>query len=211
VLLTDTVGFIQKLPTQLVAAFRATLEELDEADILLHVIDISHPHAYEQTQTVDATLADLSVGEKPRLLALNKVDLLRRPDGEMVASLDEARALIHGAGAPPANVVLCSATRRWGLDRLLERVEQGLDGGLDVKMEASEVLARSGRTGAWNDCLASGHKGHNSCLMQGARAGRSNACPCPTPPARSRATALWISPTRKGSSALGFWESSGRM
>ncbi len=144
VLLTDTVGFIQKLPTQLVAAFRATLEELEEADILLHVIDISHPHSYEQTQTVDATLADLGVGEKPQLLALNKVDLLRRPDGETVASLDEAKALIHGAGAPPANVALCSATKRWGLDRLLERIEQGLDGGLEQGMDAGEFLARSG-------------------------------------------------------------------
>jgi GTP-binding protein HflX len=144
VLLTDTVGFIQKLPTQLVAAFRATLEELEEADILLHVIDISHGHAYEQTQTVDATLAHLGVGEKPRLLALNKVDLLRRPDGQLVASLDEARAMVHGAGAPPMNVVLCSAVRRWGLDRLLERMEQGLDGGLDTGTEAGEFLARSG-------------------------------------------------------------------
>jgi GTP-binding protein HflX len=144
VLLTDTVGFIQKLPTQLVAAFRATLEELGEADILLHVIDISHPHAYEHTQTVDATLADLGVGDKPRLLALNKVDLLRRPDGQLVASLDEARAMVHGAGAPPVNVVLCSAEKRWGLDRLLERMEQGLDGALDAGMDAGEFLARSG-------------------------------------------------------------------
>jgi GTP-binding protein HflX len=144
VLLTDTVGFIQKLPTQLVAAFRATLEELEEADILLHVIDISHPHSFEQTQTVDATLADLGVGDKPQLLALNKVDLLRRPDGEPVASLDEAKALVHGAGAPPANVVLCSAAKRWGLDRMLERIEQGLDGGLDEGMDAGEFLARSG-------------------------------------------------------------------
>jgi GTP-binding protein HflX len=144
VLLTDTVGFIQKLPTQLVAAFRATLEELEEADILLHVIDISHQHSFEQTQTVDATLADLGVGDKPQLLALNKVDLLRRPDGEPVASLDEAKALVHGAGAPPANVVLCSAAKRWGLDRMLERIEQGLDGGLDEGMDAGEFLARSG-------------------------------------------------------------------
>jgi GTP-binding protein HflX len=145
VLLTDTVGFIQKLPTELVAAFRATLEELEEADILLHVIDISHPHAYEHTQTVDATLADLGVAGKPRLLALNKVDLLVRPDGERVASLDEARALVHGAGAPPANVALCSAARRWGLDRLLERLEQGLDGGLQAAPEEPSLfLARSG-------------------------------------------------------------------
>ncbi|HEX6031656.1 MAG TPA: GTPase HflX [Tepidiformaceae bacterium] len=144
VLLTDTVGFIQKLPTELVAAFRATLEELEEADVLLHVIDIAHPHAYEHTQTVDATLAELGVADRPRLLALNKVDLLRRPDGDPVASLDEARALVHGAGAPPPSVVLVSAERRWGLDRLLERVTAGLDGGLAVSASAPQLLARIG-------------------------------------------------------------------
>src|SRR5512140_106302 len=65
VLLTDTVGFIQKLPTDLVAAFRATLEELEEADLLLHVLDIAHPNAFEQTQAVDATLTDLGVESRP--------------------------------------------------------------------------------------------------------------------------------------------------
>jgi GTP-binding protein HflX len=128
VLLTDTVGFIQKLPTQLVAAFRATLEELEDADLLLHVIDISHPTAYEQTQTVDATLAELGVGEKPRLLALNKVDLLRGDDDVRVADFDEARALVVGAGAPPSNVAIISAAKRWGLAALLRRIEAGLDG-----------------------------------------------------------------------------------
>ena len=143
VLLTDTVGFIQKLPTDLVAAFRATLEELAEADLLLHVIDISHPNAFEQTQAVDSTLKDLGVEERPRLLALNKVDLLRDEDGEVVADYDEARALIHGAGAPPRNVVLVSAAKRWGLEMLLSRIEDALDGGLEQMDEGvAELFSR---------------------------------------------------------------------
>ncbi|MCL6644865.1 MAG: GTPase HflX, partial [Dehalococcoidia bacterium] len=132
VLLTDTVGFIQKLPTQLVAAFRATLEELEDADLLLHVVDISHPNAYQHVQTVEATLRDLGVDEKPQLIALNKVDLLRHQDGRPVADFDEARAIILGAGAPPRNVAIISAARRWGLDLLRERIEEGLDGGFDT-------------------------------------------------------------------------------
>jgi GTP-binding protein HflX len=144
VLLTDTVGFIQKLPTDLVAAFRATLEELEEADLLLHVVDISHAHAAEQTQTVDATLRDLGVADKPTLLVLNKMDNLRDQDGRVVADFDEARALLHGAGAPPGNVALISARKRWGLGILLDRIAQGLDGDLgdDGARTASELLAR---------------------------------------------------------------------
>ena len=142
VLLTDTVGFIQKLPTDLVAAFRATLEELAEADLLLHVIDISHQNAFEQTQSVDATLAELGVGERPTLLALNKVDLLRDDDGKLVADFDEARSLVQGAGAPPPNVALVSAERRWGLEALLRRIEDGLDGGLEEETgELEDILA----------------------------------------------------------------------
>ncbi|WP_322818687.1 GTPase HflX [Tepidiforma sp.] len=127
-LLTDTVGFIQKLPTQLVAAFRATLEELEDADLLLHVVDISHPNAYQHAQTVEATLRDLGVHRKPQLVALNKVDLLHHQDGRPVADFDEARAIILGAGAPPRNVAIISATKRWGLDLLRQRIEEGLDG-----------------------------------------------------------------------------------
>jgi len=142
VLLTDTVGFIQKLPTDLVAAFRATLEELAEADLLLHVIDISHPNAFEQTQAVDTTLADLGVNERPRLLALNKVDLLRDEDGRRVANYDEARVAIHGAGAPPRNVVLVSAEKRWGLRTVLDRIADALDGGLEqLEFPAADLLA----------------------------------------------------------------------
>ena len=78
-LLTDTVGFIQKLPTQLVASFRATLEELEEADVLLHVVDVSHPHADIQAETVEEVLRDLSVLGRPTIVALNKIDALTGP------------------------------------------------------------------------------------------------------------------------------------
>jgi GTP-binding protein HflX len=79
ILLTDTVGFIQKLPTDLVAAFRATLEEVVEADLLLEVVDATHVNAIEQSQTVSEVLAELGAGEKPRVTALNKIDLLADP------------------------------------------------------------------------------------------------------------------------------------
>ncbi|MGZ3664181.1 MAG: GTPase HflX [Ktedonobacterales bacterium] len=79
VLMTDTVGFIQKLPTSLVAAFRATLEEVVEADILLEVVDVTHENAIEQSQTVQDVLAELGAGDKPRVTALNKIDLLADP------------------------------------------------------------------------------------------------------------------------------------
>src|SRR3989454_4918645 len=75
-LLTDTVGFIQKLPTQLVAAFRATLEELEEATLLLHVVDITHRDAEEQVHTVEETLKELGLADRPRVTALNKGDLM---------------------------------------------------------------------------------------------------------------------------------------
>ena len=81
VLLSDTVGFIQKLPTQLVAAFRATLEELQEADLLLHVVDATHPDAAQQAAAVHQTLADLGVDTRPTIVVLNKIDLLE--EGEI--------------------------------------------------------------------------------------------------------------------------------
>ncbi|MHB1415762.1 MAG: GTPase HflX, partial [Chloroflexota bacterium] len=75
VLFSDTVGFIQKLPTSVVAAFRATLEEVAEADMLLHVLDITHKQAYEQSETVGEVLAELGLQDKPVVTALNKIDL----------------------------------------------------------------------------------------------------------------------------------------
>jgi GTP-binding protein HflX len=127
-LLTDTVGFIQKLPTQLVAAFRATLEELAEATLLLHVVDITHPDALQQAETVEATVAALELAVKPDIVALNKIDLL--VDGEG-ASLEEAleserlQALLEPWGAA---ALVISAERGWGLEALRARIEAVLAG-----------------------------------------------------------------------------------
>ena len=76
VLLTDTVGFIQKLPTQLVAAFRATLEEVREADVLVPVIDVSNPMCPKQEEAVKKVLAEIGAGNKPVVRVFNKIDLL---------------------------------------------------------------------------------------------------------------------------------------
>ncbi len=78
-LFTDTVGFIQKLPTTLVAAFRATLEEISEADLLLHVVDISHHNAMNQAEAVHETLAEIDANQVPVITVLNKIDLLSDP------------------------------------------------------------------------------------------------------------------------------------
>lgn len=78
-LLTDTVGFIQKLPTTLVAAFRATLEEISESSLLVHVVDISHPLANQQIDAVDKVLAELDVLSIPKLMVWNKVDKASDP------------------------------------------------------------------------------------------------------------------------------------
>ena len=77
-LLTDTVGFIQKLPPTVVAAFRATLEEAHQSALILHVLDVTHPNAFEQAQVVDDILRQLDLFDKPRILVLNKIDL-RQP------------------------------------------------------------------------------------------------------------------------------------
>jgi GTP-binding protein HflX len=73
-LLTDTVGFIRKLPTDLVESFKSTLDEVREADLLVHVVDISHPDFEEQIQVVEKTVADLGAGGKPTMIVFNKVD-----------------------------------------------------------------------------------------------------------------------------------------
>lgn len=109
-LISDTVGFIQKLPTQLVAAFRATLEEILEADLILHVVDASHPNALEQAETVDEVLGELGAAEIARLIALNKMDIL--PPEKM-------EAVRHQFG----DAVCISALTGAGLEDLLERIE----------------------------------------------------------------------------------------
>lgn len=118
---TDTVGFIQKLPTGLVAAFRATLEEVTEADVLVHVLDVTHPNAEEQAATVAETLRMLDAAEKPTVLALNKVDRLA-PDG--------VQGLPPLGGELPEHYVPVSARQGWGLEELLQRVDALLAGRL---------------------------------------------------------------------------------
>ncbi len=103
-LMTDTVGFIQKLPTALIEAFHATLEEILEADLLLHVVDVSHPNALNQFNAVQQTLDELGAHHIPVVTALNKVDRLRDPDSakESVSRYSKAAAIsaIKGIGVP---------------------------------------------------------------------------------------------------------------
>jgi len=123
-LFTDTVGFIQKLPTQLVAAFRATLEEVTEADLLLHVVDVAHAQAGRQAEAVFETLEDIGAAGKPTLGVLNKID--RLPDSVTAFSLIPNFA----------DGVAISALTGVGLDGLLARVE----GELEEQMVHLEVL-----------------------------------------------------------------------
>ena len=116
VLVTDTVGFIQKLPTALVAAFRATLEEIEESDLLLHVVDITHTNALQQADAVGEVLRELGVVDKPIVTALNKVDLL--PDPEEVVDI---------LGREFEDSVPISAETGWGVRELLERIEDVLN------------------------------------------------------------------------------------
>ncbi len=114
-LLTDTVGFIQKLSPTVVAAFRATLEELSESDILLHVVDVTHPKSAEQAGVVETTLKELGLEEKPRLLVLNKMDLL--PEGS------DGAASPTSLGRQHQNKVFISAAKGWNMDSLLQEIE----------------------------------------------------------------------------------------
>jgi GTP-binding protein HflX len=130
VLLSDTVGFIQKLPPSVVAAFRATLEEVEEATLLLHVLDITHPQAYEQSVAVNEVLNELGLQDRPIVTALNKIDQAVSKDVEdSRAPADEAdvrQTLGDLAGVYP-HAVLVSATRGWGLPRLLAEIETVLE------------------------------------------------------------------------------------
>jgi GTP-binding protein HflX len=135
-ILTDTVGFIHKLPHQLVDAFRATLEEVNRADVLVEVVDAADAHAVEHRATVQAVLDELGAGDKPRLVAFNKADLL-------------APAAAGGGGEAPvvAGTVLVSALTGFGLDTLrleLAALLALLWEDVDVRMPytAGELLAR---------------------------------------------------------------------
>lgn len=114
VLFTDTVGFIQKLPTELVAAFRATLEEISEADVLLHVVDITHVNASAQAKSVHETLTEIGAGDIPMVTAFNKIDLLKDPE-KAIEKLEEFTSTFP-----------ISARTGQGLDSLLEAIEEEL-------------------------------------------------------------------------------------
>jgi GTP-binding protein HflX len=113
-LITDTVGFIQKLPATLVAAFRATLEEITESDLLLHVVDITHPDADAQAQAVRMTLEEIGAADLPMVTALNKIDLLADPQG-VFEKVDEFERAIP-----------VSAVTGEGIPALLSVIEQEL-------------------------------------------------------------------------------------
>ncbi|MBX3064209.1 MAG: GTPase HflX [Anaerolineae bacterium] len=122
-LISDTVGFIQKLPTTLVAAFRATLEEVTEADIMIHVVDASHPNAEQQIEAVEDTLAQIDMPRIPRILALNKIDEMPElPPAPKTAEPYDA-------------VVPISALKGTGLKDLLAEIERVMI----ENMEAIEV------------------------------------------------------------------------
>ncbi len=136
VIVTDTVGFIHKLPHQLVDAFRATLEEVNRADVLLDVVDVADQHAPEHRATVQQVLNDLGAGEKPRLLVYNKADLVdpAAADGEVPAPT------IAGS-------VLVSAMTGYGMDTLRTRLAAILSDlweevDLNLPYSEGELLAR---------------------------------------------------------------------
>jgi GTPase len=135
-ILTDTVGFIHKLPHQLVDAFRATLEEVNRADVLVEVVDASDPHVTEHRATVQIVLAELGAGTKPRLVAFNKVDLV----GPAASDASRVAPAISGA-------VFISALTGFGLDTLkveLSALLATLWVDVDVRLPytAGELLAR---------------------------------------------------------------------
>ena len=127
--LSDTVGFINKLPTILIDAFNATLEESMFADLLIHVTDISNPLAAESAEVVDGVLNDLGLGDTPRLLVLNKLDLVTKqpPAGDEISE---------------DGTVMTSATKRWGIEELRLAIDAALN------MDRLEDAVNSSSNGA---------------------------------------------------------------
>jgi len=142
--LTDTVGFIRKLPHHLVASFRSTLEEAKEVDLLLHVIDASHPDWEEQARVVDEVLEELEVGDTPRILVFNKVD--RLSDEELDALRRRVRAF------EPTPAVFVSAVTEGGQEGLVEAVRARVRSrygvvDLELPVDSGAVLALIHREG----------------------------------------------------------------
>ncbi len=160
VLFTDTVGFIQKLPTDLVAAFKATLEEVQQADLLLHVLDATRYNGRDQMEAVHETLQDLGALEKPKVLALNKVDQLSP------SAVDQ---LLAEDWSPYLAVVPIAALRKTGLEPLGRAIAQALPGEMvpiEVLLPYSEH-ARQAEFHAHGNVEAVDYRG-DGVLMRGA-------------------------------------------
>jgi len=124
-LITDTVGFIHKLPPSIIAAFHATLEELDEADLLLHIVDITHKNAANQCLTVEKILGELNLEHKPRINVFNKLDLALSIEAELNA-LTTIPYFEEEIVMPNEDIALVSATKGWGMDELLNKIARHL-------------------------------------------------------------------------------------
>ena len=135
VLLSDTVGFIQKLPTQLVAAFRATLEELEEADLLLHVVDGTSSDMVEQCRSVESTLRELGVDQRPMLTVVNKIDAIDEPLDDILDRITEE------TGVRPIAV---SAQEKRNLDELRVAIEQVIPSLQDIQIIHRRPRAAAG-------------------------------------------------------------------
>lgn len=126
-LLSDTVGFIRKLPTQLIESFKSTLDETRESDMLLHVIDVSHPQFEDHMAVVERTLADIGSDSKPTMVLFNKIDLLTNPDGERTPE-DLERGIRERFESIGYDVMFLSAKTKVGYDAfrstLYERVKE---------------------------------------------------------------------------------------
>ena len=136
-ILSDTVGFISDLPTQLVAAFRATLEEVISADLIVHVRDISHPDTEAQRLDVEQVLEEIGIGDAPMIEAWNKIDALAPDEAER----------IRGEAARKEDVVLISALSGEGVDGLVRSVADRLRKGIEVR--TISVPAGAGEAIAW--------------------------------------------------------------
>ena len=138
-MLTDTVGFIQKLPTGLIAAFKATLEELQDTDILLHVVDISHPNVIEQYDTVEKVLHDLEIEDKPTVIALNKADLEQEADNHIDFGFDTHQIASESKGGEDNNVIRVSATQGSNLAMLKNHLRAKIAQGREEHYESNSL------------------------------------------------------------------------
>lgn len=149
VLFTDTVGFIEKLPTQLIAAFRATLEEINDSNVLLHVVDVTHPNAREQMSVVEETLEDIGAGGKATIVALNKID--RIESHKMRVEFGGIGELGHWLDDCPGAVPI-SALSGEGIEALLQAIEEQLASDLEsikvrIPYQANDLVALFHRKG----------------------------------------------------------------